>query len=1147
VSGSLWQKTHFAYDTSGNQTSATLTFRDRSGAHQTRTSTTQYDPSKRYPIRTTNALNQSQTATYHSGLGVVLTSTDANNFRVHNFYDGLGRAYGSSVYNSNGEKLSETFESLEATGLQGHERYRVRKLSSGGDEAIVYFDELQRSVRGETRSFTHGVYAQTTTTYDTYGRMVQATAPSGSGTATTTITYDSLGRNVRENIQTSDSYLSTTTHYGVFANTDIAGRTHSGTRVTSTQSGTGVTERSVTTYTNHQGLTVRVTDAMNNPTDFVHDVFGNLLQAIGPTGIAENMAYDLRGRKLSQQNPDSGHWQYRYNGAGELVEQIDARGYSVQNHYDVLGRLIERHEYGASGTPRVTVWSYDAYADGGSCGIGRLCETRLGTQDRNTIGVALPNPEQRQIITYDFSGRVINTALEIGEMRFVQASAYDHNSRVIANAHPSGYITYNSYSSWTGELIDVSDGQTSHWRATSRNLDGGLTQATLGNAIPQHYGYDGFGRLASARSDNQLQNATFTFDALGNLTHRADTTANLNENFGYDLLNRLTNTPQGIVSYDAAGNIILRENKHYAYQNGTHRLVNMEWRQYQYDANGNVTAIIDAERGDQTLTYGIHNLPDTIKKGTTTLSYRYAASGGRISETVTTDNTSVTTWYLGGFEVKHSQDGGIEERHYISGAEGVIGIHTRSYGQQAQGVTSGSRTRYWIKDHLGSVTAIADEQGNLVQRYAFDAWGRRSETILNPGEIAEERGFTGHEQLVEIGLVHMNGRLYDPESGRMLQADPIIQSPYDGQNYNRYSYVLNNPLSLTDPTGFSFWKKLWKPFRMIAVAVAAYFTAGQILPYLAPSFFVASTAGAPTFGSFLVSAFSGAVSGVVGGGGLQGAGKGAFFASFFWMAGTFSESFSGTIAKGAARVASHAAVGCMQSASAGGSCGSGAASAGISALVPDTGSHASNLAARAATGALASAITGGNAGEGAVIAVFGYLFNECAHDRCIMTDDQAAAALYDLKEANAIMAVDAAASICETLPNSFACSHFSKQADRRIFEAQLRSGWGSGAVQPFWGVEEFILDRMTGGVRRFFKGFGVKGQGKGERGYAGSRYKTGNPDKHKPFQGKDKKWYRKDPQTGKKIQVPPPQGTQSFQANGSIFRNEGFPYRSQWE
>ena len=70
-------------------------------------------------------------------------------------------------------------------------------------------------------------------------------------------------------------------------------------------------------------------------------------------------------------------------------------------------------------------------------------------------------------------------------------------------------------------------------------------------------------------------------------------------------------------------------------------------------------------------------------------------------------------------------------------------------------------------------------------------------------------GYTGHEHLDEVGLVHMNGRIYDPASGRFLQAAPIVQSPGNSQSYNRYSYVMNNPLSLTDPSGYAWWNSIW--------------------------------------------------------------------------------------------------------------------------------------------------------------------------------------------------------------------------------------------------------------------------------------------------------------------------------------------------
>jgi RHS repeat-associated protein len=68
--------------------------------------------------------------------------------------------------------------------------------------------------------------------------------------------------------------------------------------------------------------------------------------------------------------------------------------------------------------------------------------------------------------------------------------------------------------------------------------------------------------------------------------------------------------------------------------------------------------------------------------------------------------------------------------------------------------------------------------------------------------VTDNRGFTGHEMLDQLDLVHMNGRVYDPLTARFLSGDPLIQNAMNGQNYNRYSYVLNNPTNLTDPTGF---------------------------------------------------------------------------------------------------------------------------------------------------------------------------------------------------------------------------------------------------------------------------------------------------------------------------------------------------------
>jgi RHS repeat-associated protein len=86
------------------------------------------------------------------------------------------------------------------------------------------------------------------------------------------------------------------------------------------------------------------------------------------------------------------------------------------------------------------------------------------------------------------------------------------------------------------------------------------------------------------------------------------------------------------------------------------------------------------------------------------------------------------------------------------------------------------------------------------------------------------RGYTGHEQIDDVGLVHMGGRVYDPILGRFLQADPFIQQPNNIQNFNRYSYVLNNPLNATDPSGYFF-----QMLAMWAVQYIASANAGSVI------------------------------------------------------------------------------------------------------------------------------------------------------------------------------------------------------------------------------------------------------------------------------------------------------------------------------
>jgi len=125
------------------------------------------------------------------------------------------------------------------------------------------------------------------------------------------------------------------------------------------------------------------------------------------------------------------------------------------------------------------------------------------------------------------------------------------------------------------------------------------------------------------------------------------------------------------------------------------------------------------------------------------------------------------------------------------------------------GNVKAATTRYMHYDPLGSIDMITVPRGEVVDRLSYDPFGAR-----RPGdwkadgivtlETFSNRGFTGHEHIDEIGLIHMNGRVYDAELGRFLSADRYVQAPYNTQSFNRYSYVINGPLKYTDPSGWLF-------------------------------------------------------------------------------------------------------------------------------------------------------------------------------------------------------------------------------------------------------------------------------------------------------------------------------------------------------
>ncbi len=141
------------------------------------------------------------------------------------------------------------------------------------------------------------------------------------------------------------------------------------------------------------------------------------------------------------------------------------------------------------------------------------------------------------------------------------------------------------------------------------------------------------------------------------------------------------------------------------------------------------------------------------------------------------------------------------ELHYIVAYGQIVAIFEKK--------SSGQSNMYYVHtDHLGSLNVFTDANGSIVQECSYDAWGNRRDpaTLQNyttpPANLITDRGFTGHEHMDAFKLINMNGRIYDPVLGRFLGPDLFVGDPLSTQDYNRYSYVLNNPLLFTDPTGY---------------------------------------------------------------------------------------------------------------------------------------------------------------------------------------------------------------------------------------------------------------------------------------------------------------------------------------------------------
>jgi RHS repeat-associated protein len=286
----------------------------------------------------------------------------------------------------------------------------------------------------------------------------------------------------------------------------------------------------------------------------------------------------------------------------------------------------------------------------------------------------------------------------------------------------------------------------------------------------------------------------------------------LSEDFSYDGLDRLTQSNVngnigGIdyntsidYAYDIKGNIVNKSNVG-AYQynsNIPHSPITTGSNNFVYDGNGNMI-----KNGAKRIAWTSFNKPKAFNKDSFETQFFYGADRSRYLKV---QNGIGRTIYIGKLYEKITNNNTVQNRHFIYADGQLIAIHTKA---KEDGVKKPDETRYLHRDNLGSIDTITDGKGSVVERMSYQSFGaRRKGDWRNSTDLIlpklTNRGFTGHEHIDEMCLIHMNGRVYDQNIGRFLSPDPNIQAPYNTQSYNRYSYVLNNPLKYTDPSGYFF-------------------------------------------------------------------------------------------------------------------------------------------------------------------------------------------------------------------------------------------------------------------------------------------------------------------------------------------------------
>lgn len=1038
-----------------------------------------YDDRGRFAISTTNALGQSVSKVVDDRNGLPRSVTDANGLSTQYEYDGFGRlrrqinpdTIAATTRLLPVDDARASIPGVDVTAGLNAAFASVSQVDSL-PPIVTLFDNKSRPLRVVADGFTKdGVghrYIFKDTGYDLLGRAVRTSLPYESAQTPlwSTSFLDVMGRTYRT---VSPDNLVTLTEYRSLQNRVANGAPHvppqscvdlvagpllGGGEVEVTVDPGGLARKSYSCVNMRKQVVLSV-DGKKGSVRFEYDAGGRLEKMVGPTGATTIHTYDDFGNRIRSSDPDLGIWRYEYNSFGQLVRQIDAKNQIATIEYDVLGRVVRRQENDST-----TIWRFDRAEHG----IGKTAEVEKSNG-------------YREVYSYDGLGRSKSVAVQVGKEQFVTSMDYDRLGRPSTLYYPTAFSVRNRYDK-KGFLVGLEDarGHDDFWTANKIDKYGRVTEETYGNGVVTTRAFnERNGRIEEietvTENDRRILNLNLKYDLIGNLERRTESVEGKREVFKYDALDRLIQMDSGgehsRYTFDAAGRLTYKQGVgtyHYAQNPGEidgnnakpfHAVLqtsNSEGHhRFFYDLNGNM---IGGPQGH--FEYTSDNRASLIyTEQDDWTRFDYGPAGDRFRQFVRKGSRSTETLYLGKYERVIEYTSGVTDekfgrltrnRHYLSNSSGVFAV-VETDAQYADSVLDKHKSRriprtigeslhqqtwYLHADQLGSVLRITDEKQRLRDRIWYDPWGARTSRIAGDGGEGVQlgkswkRGFTGHEHLDELSLIHMNGRMYSTLLSTFTSVDPINQAAADTQAGNGYMYARGNPLKFIDPSGYGFFGDVWHavtaPFRAAGNAISDaargighfFSEAGKwlsenwrvvvvvivVIVIEVVTLGAATAAVGPLAGAILTGMAAGAAGGALGaalyGGTLddvlaaavKGAVIGGISAGVTYGVGSYFQAAQGanealTTSQEIESIAAHGVVGGAKQAAEGGDFWqgfvAGAVTKASSAYGPDFDNLAANVTRAAVVGGTVSSITGGKFANGAIVGAFSYAFNDALH------------------------------------------------------------------------------------------------------------------------------------------------------------------------